>query len=254
LPLHYAVKKVVPGCLEGANCPSMTTDSEIAGVPLDQRRGATVDYVVRCLRDGILEGRFVPGQRLIARDVTEEIGISRGPVREAFHRLAAEGLIDIVPNRGAIVRRLSRRQIRNLFQIRESLEGLAARLAAERIDEDGNRAIFTRVWQTVRPTGERLPWNIFIEHNRLYHLTIVRIGDNEQLCELIENLQLPMMMLQVGKAMAPEHAELSHADHTAIAEAILDADPDAAEQAMRSHLRSSAEWVLQLPATAFKPE
>jgi DNA-binding GntR family transcriptional regulator len=230
------------------------SDSGLIDAALDQRRGETVDYVVRRLREGILHGRFAPGQRLIARDVMEHIGISRGPVREAFRRLAAEGLIDVVPNRGAVVRRMSRRQVSNLFQIRECLEGLAARLAALHIDEVDNRAQFTEVWAKVRPRGEAMAWNTFIEHNRLYHMTIVRIGGNEQLCELIDNLQLPMMMLQVGLAMRPEHTEISHTAHVAIAEAILDGDAQAAEAAMQEHMRSSREWVLELPADAFKQE
>jgi DNA-binding GntR family transcriptional regulator len=230
------------------------SDSGLLGAALDQRRGETVDYVVRRLRDGILQGRFAPGQRLIARDVVEHIGTSRGPVREAFRRLAAEGLIDVVPNRGAVVRRMSRRQVSNLFQIRECLEGLAARLAALRIDEGNNRVRFTEAWEKVRPRSEALAWNAFIERNRFYHMTIVRIGGNDQLSELIENLQLPIMMLQVGLAMRPEHTEISHAAHKAIAEAILDGDAGAAEKAMQAHMRNSREWVLELPADAFKPE
>jgi DNA-binding GntR family transcriptional regulator len=220
----------------------------------DQRRGETVDYVVRRLREGILQGRFAPGQRLIARDVMEHLQISRGPVREAFRRLAAERLIDVVPNRGAVVRKLSRRQVSNLFQIRERLEGLAARLAAQNIDRGDNRALFAEVWETVRPGNEPLVWNKFIERNRLYHSTIVRIGGNEQLSELIDTLQLPMMMLQVGLAMRPEHIEISHAAHGEIAEAILEGNPDAAEQAMQHHMHGSREWVLDLPPDAFNPE
>lgn len=222
--------------------------------PADQRRGETVDYVVSRIRQGILEGRFAPGQRLIARDLTEEIGISRGPIREAFRRLAADGLVELVPNRGAIVRRLSHRQVRDLFRIRESLEGLAARLAAEHIDEGTNRQVFASVWEQVRPPGHVQPWNVFIDNNRLYHQTIVAIGGNRQLMDLIDNLQLPIVMMQVGRAMQPEHAERSHKDHVRIAEAILAADPEAAESAMRQHLRGSADWVLRLPDVAFKPE
>lgn len=239
--------------LRGAE-PLSVSDSGLIDPMLDQRRGETVDYVVRRLREGILQGRFAPGQRLIAREVTEHIGISRGPVREAFRRLAAEGLIDVVPNRGAIVRRLSRREVSDRFQIRERLEGLAARLAAQHIDELDHRVQFTETWEKVRPRGEALAWNAFIERNRLYHMTIVRIGGNDQLSDLIENLQLPMMMLQVGLAMRPEHIEMSHAAHVAVAEAILDGDAEAAEEAMQEHLRSAREWVLELPVDAFKPE
>jgi len=219
-----------------------------------QRRGATVDYVCTCIRQGIVEGRFVPGQRLIARDLTEEFVISRGAVREAFRRLAAEGMVDLIPNRGATVRRLSRRQMSELFQIRECVEGLAAGLAASQIDVGDNRRIFSDVWEKVRPPGYEMPWNIFIENNRLYHRTIVEIGGNELLSDLIVNLQLPVVMIQVGRAMRAEHAALSHADHVAIAEAILAGDPAAAEAAMRKHVRGSHDWIRTLSDSAFKPD
>ena len=74
---------------------------------------------------------------------------------------------------------------------------------------------------------------MFIDNNRLYHRTIVEVGGNAQLSALIVNLQLPVVMIQVGRAMRPEHAELSHRDHVAIAEAVLAGDAGAAEQAMR---------------------
>src|SRR5262249_14816872 len=163
-----------------------------------------------------MEGRFAAGQRLIARDLTEEIGISRGAVREAFRRLAAEGTLDLIPNRGAAVRRLSRRQVRELFQIRAYVEGMAAGLAASEIDRHNNRQIFLEVWDQVRPKGEAMPWPEFIANNRLYHRTIVDIGGNEQLSGLIGNLQLSAVMVQVGRVMQPDHAGRSHRDHVQI--------------------------------------
>ncbi|WP_137391078.1 GntR family transcriptional regulator [Rhodoligotrophos defluvii] len=218
----------------------------------DQKRGGTVEFVVAQIRQRVIEGRLVSGQRLIARDLSEDLGISRGPIREAFRRLAADGLVELTPNRGATIRQLSRKQVKNLFQIRENLEGLAARLAAEHIDEGGNRRTFIEVWEKVRPTSTPLPWHVFIRQNRLYHGTIVSISGNEQLCELIGNLQLPVMMYQIGSAMAPANAAISHEDHVRVAEAILAGNPEAAEEAMRRHLRRSLEWVMQLPDTAFK--
>lgn len=216
------------------------------------RRGETVDYAVEKLREGILEGRYAPGQRLIARDLTEDLSVSRGPVREALRRLAAEGMVELVPNRGAVVRHLSRKQVNDLFQIRKNLEGLAARLAAEHIDEGENRAAFEKVWEEVRPKGEELPWTTFIKLNRLYHHTIVSIGGNDQLSDLIYNLQLPIVMFQIGRAMQPENARISHEDHEHVARAILAADPDAAENAMRVHLQRSHDWIVELPDSAFR--
>jgi DNA-binding GntR family transcriptional regulator len=218
---------------------------------LTQRRGQTVDDIIGRLRGAILAGRIVPGQRLIANDLTEQLGVGRGSIREAFQRLAADGLVDIIPNRGAIVRRLSRDHVRNLFQIRVNLEGLGARLAAEQIDQADHRQQFLSVWNEVKPDGSERSPALFMQQNRLYHHTIVSIGENKQLTELIDNLQLPIVMFQVGQAMRPENSERSHRDHVLIAEAILSGDPDAAENAMRCHLQQTAEWILQLPNSAF---
>lgn len=217
-----------------------------------QRRGETVDYVVAEIREGILSGRYAPGQRLIARDLTDDVGYSRGPVREALRRLAAEGLVQLVPNRGAVVRHLTRKQVADLFEVRKNLEGLAARLAAQHIDDGENRSLFSRVWDEVRPTGLELPWSTFIRQNRLYHQTIVSIGGNEILSDLIETLRLPVVMLQIGRAMQPEHAAVSHQDHVLVAKAILTGDPEAAEHAMRRHLQRSHDWIVTLPEAAFR--
>src|SRR5579863_5768271 len=92
--------------------------------------GATVPFIVERLREDILAGRAPPGWRLVEWELTSRFGVSRGPVREALRRLAAEGLIEHRPHRGAEVRRLTVREMRELFQIRVEIESLAARLAA----------------------------------------------------------------------------------------------------------------------------
>src|SRR3546814_7375523 len=125
---------------------------ESAGVGTTEailRSGDTVERVAAILKEQILDGSLAPGQRLISRDLIEELGISRGPLREAFRRLAADRLIELIPNRGAVVRRLSRAEIINLFQIREALEGQAARLAAERIDQGGRSEEHTSELQSL---------------------------------------------------------------------------------------------------------
>ncbi|QGY01569.1 GntR family transcriptional regulator [Methylobacterium mesophilicum SR1.6/6] len=219
---------------------------------LEPPRGLTVEQTIERLRAAILAGRLVPGQRLVVQDLTEAFSVGRGSLREALQRLSAEGLIEIIPNRGAVIRRLSRKQVRDLFEIRVNLEGLGARLAAERIREIDHRARFEEVWNEVKACGAAQPWHGFIQQNRLYHRTIVGISGNERLAELIDNLHLPIVMFQVGQAMGRESIERSHAAHVEIANAILAGAPDAAEGAMRDHVQTSADWILDLPDNAFR--
>ena len=91
---------------------------------------ATVAFIVERLREDSWAGRLEPGSRLVESDLTARFAVSRGPVREGCRRLSADGLIEHRPHRGAVVRRLTERDIRELFLIRIEMEALAARLAA----------------------------------------------------------------------------------------------------------------------------
>src|SRR5262245_18906273 len=103
---------------------SASTPKPRAALP---RHGEAVDTVFATIRQGIISGRFAPGQRLVLGDLAEEIPYSRSTFREALRRLAAERLVSLIPNRGAAVQRLTPQEMTDLFEIRELLEGQAAR-------------------------------------------------------------------------------------------------------------------------------
>lgn len=213
-------------------------------------RGGTVDRLVQSLREAILTSRLTPGQRLVEAEMTRRFGVSRGPLREAFRRLTAEGLLQLVPNRGALVRRLSYEETVELHQIRGALEPLAARLAALAIDRNANRqrfeAAIARIWSTAPRQHSS-----YVEENRQFHLSIFEICGNSQLVEMSGQLQLPLIMLQLGEVKTSEMFRDSVLEHREIAAAILHGDGDAAEAAMRRHLARAAQIVDALPRTAF---
>ena len=204
--------------------------------------GATVGLLVDSLREDILAGRRGPGERLVECELTARFAVSRGPVREALRRLAAEGLIEHWPNRGALVRRLSERAIRELFQVRIELEALAARLAAESSDEAA-RAAFSRAIALIFDNRERDP-RAYLEENSAFHDAIMSLGGNLQLRELAARLRLPLIMAQVGGALTPEALVQSVAEHRAVAKAILARDARAAAAAMRGHIERAAAFAL----------
>jgi DNA-binding GntR family transcriptional regulator len=222
------------------------------GEQASSRRGESVEQTVRQIREGIVTGRFALGQRLIVRELMDELGWSRSTLREAFGQLAAEGLLDLIPNRGATVRRLSRREMRDLFQIRESLEGLAARLAALHIDQGDNRQRMEALWERVRESTA-MSSKDFRELNQHVHETILAMGGNEQLERLLGRIQLPLVMIQVNQALGSSQIAQSCREHVDIVQAILSGKPDAADAAMRRHLHRSGEWTLGL-AGVFRPE
>jgi DNA-binding GntR family transcriptional regulator len=204
--------------------------------------GATVAFIVEKLRADILAGRLAPGFRLVECDLTARFAVSRGPVREGLRRLAAEGLIEHLPNRGALVRRLSSRTIRELFQIRVEMESLAARLAAESDDAEA-RARFAEAIGPIFDDRKRQAPD-YLTENATFHDELMSLAGNLQLSELATRLRLPLIMAQVGDILTPEILEASVLEHRAIAGAILSRDPAAAAAHMRGHLKRAAALAL----------
>lgn len=220
---------------------------------LPHRHGEAVDAVFRTIRQGIISGRFAPGQRLVIRDLAEEIPYSRSTFREALRRLAAERLVSLIPNRGAAVQRLSPREMADLFDIRELLEGQAARRAAEHIGGGNHRKRFLAMWDKVR-RGDPADRAAFIDHNQLFHGTIVELSGNSRLPEMLDQLQIPILMFQWRTLMTPQEIALSQEEHETIARAILEGRPDQAETAMRRHVRrAKLRTSLEVSASRARP-
>lgn len=215
-------------------------------------RGTTVDYVLGQLRDGVMQGRYAPGQRLIEADLTRELGISRGPLREAFRRLSAEGLLEMVPHRGAVVRRLSLREMSELFQIRLALEALAARLAAAAVADPAVRERFRDDIDPIWAEHPRAPGLDYIEENNRFHEAIVTASGNRQLLTVTRQMQLPLIMYQLAGMLKPENIGASVAEHRAIAEAILAGDGGLAEARIKAHLERAMEVVRTMPPKVFR--
>jgi DNA-binding GntR family transcriptional regulator len=222
---------------------SRTRDQAIgrhgAGLPA---HGATVAFIVERLRADILAGSLSPGLRLVESDLTARFAVSRGPVREALRRLAADGLIDHWPNRGALVRRLSAREMREFFQIRVEMESLAARLAAESSDADARGRFAAAIRSIFADEPRRLP--DYLCENAAFHEALMTLADNHQLRDLAVRLHLPLIMAQVADILTADVLKASVLEHRAIANAILGRDAPAAANLMRAHLERAAALAL----------
>jgi DNA-binding GntR family transcriptional regulator len=206
---------------------------------LKGKRGDTVDLVASQIRQQIAIGALAPGQRLIARNLIDQLKISRSTIREAFGRLAADGLVVLVPNQGAMVRKFSADELRALFQIREVLEGLGAALAAENIRSGDNRQAFVQIIEDTVETSDETQTK-FLERNYRFHQTIAALSGNSLLEEMLGRLKLPLVMIQMRQAMGQSHIAESTSEHQEIAHWILAGEPIKAEAAMRHHLQRSA--------------
>lgn len=210
-----------------------------------------VDRVHAAIRAAIVSGRYVLGQRLIEADLSAEYEVGRSSIREALRRLSGEGLLEVVRNRGAVVRRFTRAEIDDFYCVRGELEALAARLAAENIHNPEIRARFTDgLAQRVQPTG---PSDVvgYRTENALFHRLIVVAANNRQLETLLEQLHLPVLALQLWPYVPPSFLTAAMREHEEIAAAILAGEAAAAERLMRRHVRNAAGVVARMPKEAF---
>lgn len=199
-----------------------------------------VERGVEAIRAWILQAQYVPGQRLVESELMGRVGIGRGPVREALRRLSVEGLVVIEPNRGAIVARADRETIRATFELREALEGLAARRAAEHIETSGYRSALKNALAEERESSVDRDAQTFMEMNERLHGLVVAASGNHVMPRMLSMLQLPELRAMFFRNHSQATWRQSTRDHIAIVEAILSGDADCAEIAMREHVRRTA--------------
>jgi DNA-binding GntR family transcriptional regulator len=198
---------------------------------------SVVDHVYTALRERILSGDLPRASKLRQVSLAEEMGVSRTPLREALRRLAAEGLVDFSPNRGATVSELDFGDMRHAWAARVALEPGAARLAAERRDPDGIAAMREAIADQRSAAGER---GQSFSANRAFHLALATASGNPHLTRFAEMLWVPRIGVPIYQAQAAEPAgPTAWADeHERIAAAIDRGDADAAERLTRAHVEA----------------
>ena len=139
------------------------------------------------IREAILSGKFRPGERINQKQLTEELGISIIPLREAFKQLQAEGFVSIIPHRGAYVNELSRQEIEDTYLIRIELEGLAARLASKRLTQKEVKKIQT-LFARMEAAAKRNDYKSLFDLNRKFHFTIYQGCNRPLLLEMLNDL------------------------------------------------------------------
>lgn len=219
----------------------------------DANDGPLSDQLIDQLQRRILNGQIEVGSWLRHASIAEEFGISRTPVREALRVLHARGIVTIVPNRGARVNGLSGRDIRELGEVRGELEGLAAELAAERINDqqiaqleeaihDFGSAIEDYIADPERARTIEADSRWSATNERFHHLILEAAG-NRQLIVSIEEVsrRLPRNSNYPAYAGNSRLLRQNLAEHQAIADAIIDQDATAARRAMVKHIRSATD-------------
>jgi DNA-binding GntR family transcriptional regulator len=200
------------------------------------------EQVTAVLREAILDFRLRPGQRLVERELIEQTGVSRATIREVLRQLTAEGLVTVIPQRGAIVVELTRREVENVYEVRATMESLAVRLFTERATDEQVVKLREAV-EEMRAVFEDAdqPATALLDAKDRYHAVYLEGCGNEEIGAILSGLQARVRLMRATSLGQPGRAAQALAEVEEVAAAIERRDPDAAEAAAMRHVRSAAE-------------
>ncbi len=201
------------------------------------------EFVHKWLRDAIRDGRYQPGGRIREAEVAVRLDVSRTPVREAFRRLQADGLLVLTPWRGAEVAQLDRGQVVELYAMRRVLEGTAAGLAAEHATDAEIDHLFELLKQDKAARGDP---GRQLEINRQFHQALYATAHNRYLLKVLNALADSLALLKSTTYEVPGRPQTALGEHVLIAEAIRNHDAGAAEQTARAHIDSAERARIEL--------
>lgn len=193
------------------------------------------DVVFQTLRQAILKGELEPGERLMEIQLAERLGVSRTPVREAIRKLELEGLVVMIPRKGAEVASITEKNVRDVLEVRKALEELAVTLACQRMDESqfGKFDEQNSVFEEALKTGD------FTEIARQdidFHEVIYLAAGNERLQQMLNNLQEQMYRYRLEYIKEEQQRSKLVQEHQEIAEAIQTRNVERAKSAIRLHI------------------
>ncbi|MFT4043702.1 MAG: GntR family transcriptional regulator [Gordonia sp. (in: high G+C Gram-positive bacteria)] len=222
---------------------------------------ALVDEIAGKIRDRIMSGDIAIGAQLRQAELASDFGVSRTPVREALRQLQAGGLIEVVPNRGAVVRVPAPWEVREAYEVRAELEALAAARAVSRISrQDAERLRMANQQMYERSQGGDSARDLppaSRNENDVFHTVIAEIAANTRLARAIEEINETFPRNVSAQLLIGDerHREENYQEHLRILEAIERGDVEAARTEMRAHVVSAGEqlarWYERRSSTVF---
>ena len=190
------------------------------------------------IKDAIAAGTYRAGHPLREEEVAETAGVSRTPVREALRRLDAEGLVELLPNRGARVAGWTEHDLDEIFELRVILESYGARLAARNITAEqliGLRAVCDEMESEVA-RSRQIRFERLTDLNNQFHQAILEASGNRRLASLSGTVVQRSLVTRTFHLYSPEQLRRSCSGHRELVEALSERDQDRAESTMRTHL------------------
>jgi len=200
-----------------------------------------MEKIVEILRERIVNHELPPGSKLSEVVLTDEFNVSRPRIREAFGVLEDRGLIERIPNRGAVVTRLESEEIFALFEVREVLEALAVRLATERAEPGSWADLIERFGQPATEALERDDLDFYVDCVNLFRERALAVADNPVLAAQMESLYDRTKVLIRRLTLVPGRAKQGLKQHREILQAMAAGNAEEAERLKRANIRSSFE-------------
>ena len=214
----------VSGCITGKTNPNMGSLKR--------------EQAYQCLRDAITFGRLKPGEKVIEETVSEMFGLGRTPLREALRQLEKEGFIDVFPNRGAVVRKISVEDLAQVYAVLAILEGYAVESAVGSMNPSVINEL-KRIEKELTRAAREKDFKKWLDHNALFHGIFQQVSGNTVLSESILNLRRRTYRYRALALSIPGHVEEYLADHRRILEAASEGKEEKASKAMRRHVQGA---------------
>ncbi len=196
------------------------------------------------IRADIIKGVHEDGERLVEPKLAKSLGISRTPIREALRQLETEGFIEIVPRKGAVVKALTIKDIDDIYAVKASLEGLAARQATENLKEKDIERL-RKINQKFSDIAYENPnvMDEYLKYNIDFHNIFIMASENQKILEILDGLSKNFQRLKTVLVSNPERAKKAVAEHNEIIEAFASKDPELVEMKVRWHIENAWEFL-----------
>ncbi len=202
---------------------------------------SAVQTVVDTILSRIREGYLIPGQHIIAQDIMDELGLSKAPVREAIHILVGEGVMELVQNRSAKVRNMTRRDLIAFTEVWSAVGGVNVRLGAKHIHENGNKERAEKLLKNIVKTEKnRVPLEFFTAVTE-FHTALTEMSGNNYIRDIITRAHFSYFHRHIMLTFPGHHWRRHISAFEKLGKAVLEADGDAAERHYRKHMR----WVVK---------
>lgn len=210
------------------------------------------DMVFQTLRKAIITGELLPGERLMETKLGDKLGVSRTPIREAIRKLELEGLVTMVPRRGAQVAQFTQKDIKDVLEVRAALEALAARLACERMDKRSflRLELVNAEYEYAVKEGDI---ETMIEKDIEFHEVIFKATQNDKLVQMSGNLGEQVLRFRIAYLKNSDASMVVQEEHMQILEALRNRDSALVSDLATSHIQRQSDTIIEFIQNSEKP-